>query len=98
MAWTIVVVLSPTPHMSERSSSTTSAVVERPDHQPLCCYDFLVVHPQVNDNGVLSFDASQSDFWPISFPVTKSGAYVFWSDVLRENGIGRLYYRVVTGT
>lgn len=52
---------------------------------------------QVNNNGVISFNALVSQFTPEAFPLTDGRAFVapFWADV--HNGIrGEIYYREST--
>lgn len=55
------------------------------------------VSTQVNNNGVISFNALVSQFTPEAFPLTDGRAFVapFWADV--HNGIrGEIYYREST--
>lgn len=52
---------------------------------------------QVNNNGVISFNALVSQFTPEAFPLSDGRAFVapFWADV--HNGIrGEIYYREST--
>uniref|UniRef100_A0A8D2MX47 Alpha-tectorin n=1 Tax=Zonotrichia albicollis TaxID=44394 RepID=A0A8D2MX47_ZONAL len=61
------------------------------------CSDTLGVSTQVNNNGVISFNALVSQFTPEAFPLTDGRAFVapFWADV--HNGIrGEIFYREST--
>lgn len=53
-----------------------------------------LVHPQVNNNGVISFGVQVSQFTPEAFPLSDSRSFIapLWADV--HNGIrGDVYYR-----
>lgn len=54
----------------------------------------FLVHPQVNNNGVISFGVQVSQFTPEAFPLSDSRSFIapLWADV--HNGIrGDVYYR-----
>lgn len=55
---------------------------------------FASLSPQVNNNGVISFNVQVSQFTPEAFPLSDSRSFIapLWADV--HNGIrGDVYYR-----
>jgi len=54
---------------------------------------------QVNNNGLVSFESSFSQFNPRRFPINSGNALIapFWADAdTRENGSGTVFYRETT--
>lgn len=61
------------------------------------CQNLSFFHPQVNNNGVISFSVQVSQFTPEAFPLSDSRSFIapLWADV--HNGIrGDVYYREST--
>ena len=54
---------------------------------------------QVNNNGLISFESSFSQFNPSRFPINAGNVLIapFWADAdTRENGSGTVFYRETT--
>ena len=54
----------------------------------------MIIHSQVNDNGVISFYSQYNKYIPVSFPLYGSDRIIapYWSDV-DTRGSGIIYYR-----
>ena len=57
-----------------------------------------IIHAQINENGIISFDSPYDGRTPISFPLRTSSNKViapYWADVDTQR-TGRIYYRQTT--